>query len=89
MPDWNLVLYGQSIGSVPTLWLATRYQVKGVILHAPLLSGLRFLIPPADGFCSPGGCCSPVCVYALCDPFPNIKRIKRVTAPVRGARRRV
>jgi len=82
VPDWHLVLYGQSIGSVPTLWLATHYPVKGVILHAPLLSGLRFLIPPADGFCSPGGCCSPVCVYALCDPFPNIKRIKKVTSPV-------
>ncbi|KAL1514715.1 hypothetical protein AB1Y20_003802 [Prymnesium parvum] len=80
--DWNLILYGQSIGSVPTLWLATHYSVSGVILHAPLLSGLRFLIPPPDGVCSAGGCCSPVCVYALCDPFPNIKRITKVTSPV-------
>ena len=23
-----------------------------------------------------------MCLYALCDPFPNIKRIKRVTSPV-------
>eukprot|EP00965_Chrysotila_dentata_P007537 245219-Pleurochrysis_carterae.AAC.1 len=30
------------------------------------------------------GCCSPVCVYALCDPFPNMRRIKRVECPVRA-----
>ena len=78
----DLVLYGQSIGSAPTLYLATKRKVAGTVLHSPILSGLRFLIPPSTGCCSPGGCCSPVCVYALCDPFPNIKRIRRVTAPV-------
>lgn len=77
-----LVLYGQSIGSAPTLYLASKYKVSGVVLHAALLSGLRFLIPPSTGFCSVGGCCSPVCVYALCDPFPNQKRIKKVQCPV-------
>jgi len=78
----HLVLYGQSIGSAPSLWLATRRQVAGIIMHTPILSGLRVLIPPASGFCSIGGCCSPVCVYAACDPFANHKRIKRVTCPV-------
>ena len=78
----ELILYGQSIGSAPTLYLATRRRVAGTVLHTPILSGLRFLIPPSTGFCSVGGCCSPVCVYALCDPFPNFKRIKRVSAPV-------
>ena len=80
----NLVLYGQSIGSAPTLYLAARrkYETAGVVLHTPILSGLRFLIPPSTGFCSPGGCCSPVCVFALCDPFPNIKRVRRVKVPV-------
>jgi len=81
-PERQLVLYGQSIGSAPTLYLATRQRVLATILHTPILSGLRFLIPPSTGFCSVGGCCSPRCVYALCDPFPNFKRIKRVTAPV-------
>ena len=78
----NLIAYGQSIGSAPTLYLASRCRLAGVVLHTPILSGLRFLIPPSTGFCSVGGCCSPVCVYALCDPFPNMKRIRRVTAPV-------
>lgn len=78
----DLVVYGQSIGSSPTLYLATQRTVAATILHSPILSGLRFLIPPSTGFCSPGGCCSPVCMYALCDPFPNIKRIRRVKARV-------
>ena len=78
----NLIVYGQSIGSAPTLHLATHCRVAGIVLHSPILSGLRFLIPPSTGCCSVGGCCSPVCVYALCDPFPNIKRIRRVKAPV-------
>ena len=78
----QIVLYGQSIGSAPTLYVASRRRVAATVLHTPLLSGLRFLIPPSTGCCSVGGCCSPVCVYALCDPFPNLKRIRRVTAPV-------
>ena len=78
----HLVLYGQSIGSAPTLYLATRRAVAATVLHTPILSGLRFLIPPSTGVCSVGGCCSPVCMYALCDPFPNLKRIRRVSAPV-------
>lgn len=78
----QVVLYGQSIGSAPTLYLATRRRVAATVLHTPILSGLRFLVPPSTGFCSVGGCCSPVCMYALCDPFPNIKRIRRVSAPV-------
>ena len=78
----QLVLYGQSIGSAPTLYLATKRRVAATILHTPILSGLRFLIPPSTGLCSVGGCCSPVCMYALCDPFPNMKRIRRGAAPV-------
>ena len=78
----QLVLYGQSIGSAPTLYLATKQKVAATVLHTPILSGLRFLIPPSTGCCSVGGCCSPVCMYALCDPFPNFRRIRRVTAPV-------
>lgn len=78
----QLILYGQSIGSAPTLYLAARQKVAGIILHTPILSGLRFLIPPPPGVCTAQGCCSPRCVYALCDPFPNFKRIRRVSAPV-------
>lgn len=41
----NIILYGQSIGTVPTVDLATRYEVGAVILHSPLMSGLRLIFP--------------------------------------------
>lgn len=37
----NIVLYGQSIGTVPTVDLATKHEVGAVILHSPLMSGMR------------------------------------------------
>ena len=41
----QIVLYGQSIGSVPTVDLASRFEVGGVVLHSPLLSGMRVALP--------------------------------------------
>lgn len=44
--DEQLILYGQSVGSGPTLDLASRLSnLKGVVLHSPILSGLRVLYP--------------------------------------------
>lgn len=45
-PD-NIVLYGQSIGTVPTVDLASRCDmpVAGVVLHSPLMSGMRVACP--------------------------------------------
>lgn len=43
-PD-KIILYGQSIGTVPTIDLASRYEVGGVILHSPLTSGMRVAFP--------------------------------------------
>lgn len=39
----NNTRYGQSIGTGPTLYLAShpKYPVGGVILHSPIASGLR------------------------------------------------
>lgn len=37
----TIILYGQSIGTVPTVDLATKHEVGAVILHSPLMSGLR------------------------------------------------
>lgn len=40
----DIILYGQSVGSGPTLDLATRLpQLRAVILHSAILSGLRVL----------------------------------------------
>lgn len=41
----NIILYGQSIGTVPTIDLASRYEVGAVILHSPLMSGMRVAFP--------------------------------------------
>ncbi|XP_063935867.1 uncharacterized protein LOC108226578 [Daucus carota subsp. sativus] len=42
----DIILYGQSLGSGPTLDLAARLpQLRGVVLHSALLSGLRVIYP--------------------------------------------
>lgn len=41
----NIILYGQSIGTVPTVDLASRYEVGAVVLHSPLMSGMRVAFP--------------------------------------------
>ncbi|KAK4740480.1 hypothetical protein SAY87_032412 [Trapa incisa] len=42
----DVILYGQSVGSGPTLDLATRLpRLRAVILHSPILSGLRVMYP--------------------------------------------
>lgn len=41
----NIILYGQSIGTVPTVDFSSRYQVGAVILHSPLMSGMRVAFP--------------------------------------------
>ncbi|KAJ8775288.1 hypothetical protein K2173_020292 [Erythroxylum novogranatense] len=42
----NIILYGQSVGSGPTLDLAARLQrLRAVVLHSPIASGLRVMYP--------------------------------------------
>ena len=65
----RIILYGQSIGTVPTVDLASRELCAGVVLHSPLASGLRVIRP------------STTC-NLWCDPFPSIKKIGRVRSPV-------
>jgi len=69
-PGSELVLYGQSIGSGPTVYLASlaSHPVAGVILHSPILSGLRVLTPSR--------------LLCCCDIYPNIDRIKQINVPV-------
>lgn len=43
-PD-QVILYGQSIGTVAATDLATRNEMAGVILHSPLMSGMRVAFP--------------------------------------------
>lgn len=41
----HVILYGQSIGTVPTIDLASKYEVGAVVLHSPLMSGMRVAFP--------------------------------------------
>jgi len=47
----SVVLYGQSIGTVPTVHLAARHKVAAVVLHSPLMSGMRVAFPRARRTC--------------------------------------
>ncbi|XP_057445575.1 uncharacterized protein LOC130737745 [Lotus japonicus] len=67
--DEKLILYGQSVGSGPTLDLASRVpELRGVVLHSPILSGLRVLYPVKRTY--------------WFDIFKNIDKIGMVKCPV-------
>jgi pimeloyl-ACP methyl ester carboxylesterase len=67
--DEQLILYGQSVGSGPTLDLASRIpNLRGVVLHSPILSGLRVLYPVKRTY--------------WFDIFKNIDKIGLVNCPV-------
>jgi len=68
VPASQIILYGQSVGSGPSVYLATIYQCLGLVLHAGLLSGLRVL--------TPNRCC-----LCCCDIFPNVDRMPKVKCP--------
>ncbi|CAB3241038.1 unnamed protein product [Arctia plantaginis] len=65
----NIILYGQSIGTVPTVDLAARYEVGAVVLHSPLMSGMRVAFPNTKR-------------TWFFDAFPSIDKIPKVTSPV-------
>ena len=67
--EHNVILYGQSVGSGPSCYLASRRDnVGGLILHSPFTSGMRVLTPSR--------------ALACLDIFPNIDRIKKVKCKV-------
>lgn len=46
MKEEDTILYGQSVGSGPALELAVRLpHLRAVVLHSPILSGLRVMYP--------------------------------------------
>jgi len=65
----DVVLYGQSVGSGPTVDLATTLpNLRGVVLHSPILSGLRVMYPVKRTY--------------WFDIYKNIDKIGRVSCPV-------
>lgn len=66
-PD-NIILYGRSIGSGPTSYLAEKYPVAGAILHSGLMSALRVVFNLR---------------WTLpFDKFPNIDRMANINCPI-------
>ncbi|KAF2308424.1 hypothetical protein GH714_009516 [Hevea brasiliensis] len=65
----DIILYGQSVGSGPTLDLAARLpQLRAVVLHSPILSGLRVMYPVKRTY--------------WFDIYKNIDKIPLVDCPV-------
>ncbi|THG04077.1 hypothetical protein TEA_018027 [Camellia sinensis var. sinensis] len=65
----NIILYGQSVGSGPTLDLAARLpHLRAVVLHSPILSGLRVMYPVKRTY--------------WFDIYKNINEIPYVNCPV-------
>ncbi|PIC50731.1 hypothetical protein B9Z55_001520 [Caenorhabditis nigoni] len=68
VPKEKIILYGQSIGTVPSVDLASREDLAALILHSPLMSGMRVAFP---------GTTTTWC----CDAFPSIEKVPRVKCP--------
>lgn len=67
--DEELIIYGQSVGSGPTIDLASRIpNLRGVVLHSPILSGLRVLYAVKKTY--------------WFDIYKNIDKIGAVSCPV-------
>ncbi|CAK8541221.1 unnamed protein product [Lathyrus sativus] len=65
----DIILYGQSVGSGPTLEIAARLpQLRAVVLHSPILSGLRVMYPVKRSY--------------WFDIYKNIDKIPLVNCPV-------
>ncbi|KAK1408352.1 hypothetical protein QVD17_40063 [Tagetes erecta] len=64
----DLILYGQSVGSGPTLHLASKLpRLRGVVLHSAILSGLRVVCHVNCRFCF--------------DIYRNVNKIQKVKCP--------
>merc|ERR1711871_1894249 len=64
----EIILYGQSVGSGPSCYLASIKPVAALILHSAILSGIRVLTSSR--------------ILCCFDIYPNISRIRKVQAPV-------
>ncbi|WCJ21227.1 alpha/beta-Hydrolases superfamily protein [Euphorbia peplus] len=65
----DIILYGQSVGSGPTLDIAARLpHLRAVVLHSPILSGLRVMYPVKRTY--------------WFDIYKNIDKIPLVNCPV-------
>ncbi|KAJ6220805.1 hypothetical protein RDWZM_006617 [Blomia tropicalis] len=66
----QIILYGQSIGSVPTIYLGSKFRVAGIVLHSAFISGIRIYCKKRHKICF---CFS---------PFSNIDRLHLIQSPI-------
>uniref|UniRef100_A0A7S2TIB2 Serine aminopeptidase S33 domain-containing protein n=1 Tax=Lotharella oceanica TaxID=641309 RepID=A0A7S2TIB2_9EUKA len=69
VPPEKIILYGQSLGSVPSCILAQNHKVKGMVIHSGLASAIRVIKPSIKK--------SP-----WFDLFRNCETIKKARCPV-------
>lgn len=67
VPPNQIIAYGRSVGGGPTLFLASRSPLGGVILESTFVSIFRVAVP------------IPILPF---DKFPNRARLQHVTAPI-------
>lgn len=67
-PHKDIILYGQSVGSGPSTYLATKKPIAGLVIHSGIASGIRVLTQSRLLWCF--------------DIYPNIDRIVNVKCPV-------
>jgi abhydrolase domain-containing protein 17 len=78
IPPEQVVLYGRSLGSGPSCYLAQKTSRQGrsvgaLVLHAPFVSVFRVVVPD----------CAPGWMYAICgDKFRNVDRVRDITCPI-------
>mmetsp|Transcript_1431 Transcript_1431/g.2039 ORF Transcript_1431/g.2039 Transcript_1431/m.2039 type:complete len:283 (+) Transcript_1431:277-1125(+) len=76
----TIILYGMSLGTGPTLWLASQVLVGGVVLQSGFTSICRVLSSHlgCKGSCL---CCLPKC-SEFCDLFDNLNATEQIQCPV-------
>ncbi|XP_042903098.1 alpha/beta hydrolase domain-containing protein 17C [Parasteatoda tepidariorum] len=65
----KIILFGESIGTVPTIDLASKVRCGGVIVQSPIMSALRFVCPNDNN-----------CRFFDC--MNSVRKVRKVTAPV-------
>lgn len=76
VPAEKIIAYGQSVGSGPAAYIASKHQIGGLILHSPMMSGIKVIDPQPDR------CCKPSCMFRCFDFYRTDARVKKATSPV-------
>jgi len=81
-PERDIVLYGKSIGSCPTCYLASRNLVRGVIVVSGLASGARVVFPTTKAWLLDAYCFNNLsCLSSNKSPVQLIHGTKDETVP--------